>query len=390
MHTKNGAGPRKAHGSSLYLVLLFPLSCFLLVIAGCGAPGEPMPPSPPIPVAVADLTARQAGDGVLLTFSMPGTSTLGERLTEEPTMEILRGSARSDGAPDAASFRVVDTLPGAVLNQHLQQGKIQFVDPISADEVRRRQGQTVIYRVRARVSNKKTSPSSNDVALKLYVVAAPVEALQAQVTEKGVDLKWAAPARTSAGDTLTAAIEEYRVYRGEVEPSSVEGAGKDLQQAKWKRPLVAVGAPGMPEYLDATINYGTTYIYVVRSVVQGGTEKIESGDSAAVVVTPQDTFPPAAPQGLVADVSAAGGPAVDLSWSINLEPDLAGYRVYRSENGEARGELLTRELLPTPAYRDTSVSIGRQYWYTVTAVDRTGNESSPSAAVAVDVTQPSR
>jgi fibronectin type 3 domain-containing protein len=80
---------------------------------------------------------------------------------------------------------------------------------------------------------------------------------------------------------------------------------------------------------------------------------------------------------------------VDLSWSISLESDLAGYRVYRSAEGSARGQLLNADLLPTPAIRDTSVEPGRRYWYTVTAVDHAGNESAPSAPVVIDVTQPS-
>jgi fibronectin type 3 domain-containing protein len=85
--------------------------------------------------------------------------------------------------------------------------------------------------------------------------------------------------------------------------------------------------------------------------------------------------------------SAPGTFVVDLSWSINLETDLAGYHVYRSEQEGTRGQLVTPDLLPTPAVRDTSVEPGRRYWYSVTAVDRAGNESPPS--VAVDVMQPS-
>ena len=80
---------------------------------------------------------------------------------------------------------------------------------------------------------------------------------------------------------------------------------------------------------------------------------------------------------------------VDLSWSINLETDLAGYRVYRSEQQDAKGALITADLLLAPAYRDTSVEPGKRYWYSVTAVDRAGNESEASAAFAVDVAKPS-
>jgi fibronectin type 3 domain-containing protein len=87
--------------------------------------------------------------------------------------------------------------------------------------------------------------------------------------------------------------------------------------------------------------------------------------------------------------AAPGTILVDLSWSINLETDLAGYRVYRSEQEGARGQLLTPDLLPTPAVRDTSIQPGHRYWYIVTAVDRAGNESASGVPVVVDVTQPS-
>jgi fibronectin type 3 domain-containing protein len=79
---------------------------------------------------------------------------------------------------------------------------------------------------------------------------------------------------------------------------------------------------------------------------------------------------------------------VDLSWSINVENDLAGYRVYRSETRGERGQLLQAELVSSPAFRDSSVESGHRYWYSVTAVDRAGNESQVSEAVLADLTQP--
>jgi fibronectin type 3 domain-containing protein len=80
---------------------------------------------------------------------------------------------------------------------------------------------------------------------------------------------------------------------------------------------------------------------------------------------------------------------VELSWSINTETDLAGYRVYRSEQQDTPGKLVTTDLLLSPVYRDTSVQFGHTYWYSVTAVDRSGNESEHSAPVAAEVAQPS-
>jgi len=379
-----------SHDSHYYsLSILFVL--LLCVAAGCGAPGEPLPPSPPIPVAISDLTAQQAGDAVLLTFTMPKKSVRGERLKEVPALEVLRGTLKADGTPDAKSFRVVDTVPGSLLSNYTQQGKVEFHDAIPADEISKHVGESFVYRVRARVSSKKSSADSNDVSLRLYSVPAAIAFLDPRVTETGIQLKWVAPEKTSAGEPL-GPIQEFHVYRGELDLTSAAAAAKDLAQAVWKSRPLQIATTTAPEFLDTGFDYGKTYAYLVRTIVFADGVAHESGDSQPAILTPRDTFPPAPPQGIVAAVLPSNSPGsliVDLSWSINLETDLAGYRLYRSEQEDNRGQLLTPELLPTPAYRDNTVSSGKRYWYTVTAVDRAGNESTSSAATAVDVTQPS-
>ena len=203
-------------------------------------------------------------------------------------------------------------------------------------------------------------------------------------------MSWSASVRTSAGDPLSG-VSGYHVYRGELDPPSADAASKDLSQAKWISPLVLLAPALETSYRDTSFDFGKTYLYTVRTVINVENNSLESGDSIAAIVTPRDIFPPAAPQDLVAAVLPGASPGsleVDLSWSINLETDLAGYRVYRSEEQGTRGKLLTSDLLPTPAYRDTSVEPGHRYWYSVTAVDRAGNESSPSAPADTGVTQP--
>jgi predicted phage tail protein len=163
---------------------------------------------------------------------------------------------------------------------------------------------------------------------------------------------------------------------------------KDLHTAVWKWPLLLLTTTTVPEYQDGGFDFGKTYLYVVRSVVNAGGGQLESGDSRPAIVTPKDTFPPAAPQDVVAAVlpgATAGTSVVDLSWAINIETDLAGYRVYRSEREDERGQLLTPDLLPTPAYRESTVALSHRYWYKVAAVDRAGNESPPSTPVLVEV-----
>jgi fibronectin type 3 domain-containing protein len=67
---------------------------------------------------------------------------------------------------------------------------------------------------------------------------------------------------------------------------------------------------------------------------------------------------------------------VDVSWSPSSEPDLALYRVYRASEGppERLAELPAGET----RHRDQTAAAGVPYIYTVTAVDKDGNESAPS------------
>jgi len=390
MENRSGT-PFRRHKRPAQSVPIFNfLFSIFLFAAGCGAPGEPQPPTPPVPQGIADLAAKQAGDGVLLTFTMPGKSTLGDRLQQVPTFEVLRGSLRPDGTPDPKSFRVVDTVPGALVARYSQKGQVQFIDPVAPTDPQFRSGQLIVYRVHTLFSAKHPSPDSKDITLQLYPVAERLTALDSTLTEQGIELKWVAPTHTSTGEPLPS-LQEYHVYRGELDPTSYSAAAGDPLQAKWKSPLLQLGATGTTDYRDSGFDYGKTYAYLVRTVIASPAGALESSDSPMAIVTPKDTFPPAAPQNVVAAVqpgATAGSVAVELSWSINVESDLAGYRVYRSQQDGDRGALLTPELLPSPAYRDNSAQYGQRYWYTVTAVDRSGNESAPSQAV--DVAQPSR
>lgn len=363
----------------------------LLFFAGCGAPGEPQPPQPPIPEAITDLGATQSGDGVMLVFTPPRDSTNGTRLTEPPAIEIYRGAARPNGSPDEKSFRLVYTIPGALIDTYVQDDRVHFLDPIPPDEIRARPGEARIYRIRTRVSKKRASADSNTVSARAFPVPERIAGVEARMTETAIELSWPEPSRTSAGQPVPS-ISGYRIYRGVLDPASAEAAKKDLSQATWKQPVSLLAPSTTNRFRDTQFDFGVNYLYIVRSVVLAEGTTIESGDSASAVVTPRDTFPPAAPQGLVAVFVAPGTPPVprvELSWSLNLETDLAGYRVYRSEQEGTLGQLLTPELLPAPAFRDISIQVGHRYWYAVSAVDRAGNESTPSVAALVEVTQPS-
>jgi hypothetical protein len=121
------------------------------------------------------------------------------------------------------------------------------------------------------------------------------------------------------------------------------------------------------EYVIKGVAFGAERCFEVRPVDQVFGTVVIGPASPRTCVTPQDTFPPAAPKNLA---TIAGSGVINLIWDPNTEGDLAGYIVLR---GEAPGDTL-QALTPQPvtvtSYRDESVRAGTRYVYVVVAVDR--------------------
>lgn len=165
------------------------------------------------------------------------------------------------------------------------------------------------------------------------------------VSPSRVDLTWTA-------STDNVAVAGYRVRRN--------GA--------------VVGTPSGTTFSDTGVSPNTSYSYSVTAFDAAGNE---SAASAAVnVTTPAapDTQAPTVPGGLRTTSVTAG--RVDLAWNAATDNvGVTGYRIRR--NGALLG---TSSAL---AFSDTGVSAATSYTYTVTAFDAAGNESAPSAALAV-------
>jgi hypothetical protein len=375
--------PATVAARALYFLSSF--FCFFSLV-GCAAPGEPQPPHPPVPVAITDLTARQVGGSVVLTFTLPKTTVENEPLTQPPTVEIFRGFVPVTTSPAAAGApkTLVYTIPSALVDTYMAEGPVRFSDPIPVNELAKHAGEQATYTVRTRASKKKDSADSNLAEVRVYLPPEPIRDVSARVTRSAVELSWTPPDRNAVGGPLPA-LAAYHVYRAEVAAGAEAEAEKDPSKAKLQTPLELLGVTPSASYRDTQFQFGHSYVYSVRSVAQYESESIESADSRLVVVAPLDVFPPAPPQDLVAVVvpATAQTPAhVELSWSISAEPDVAGYNIYRSEAGGAAKQRLNVNLLLTPVFHDMSAVTGRSYTYRITAVSRAGHESEPSTAVS--------
>ena len=357
------------------------------IFIGCASPSEPVDRKPPTPEAVTDLAVEQSGNDVLLTFTLP-KDTVDERpLDQTPAIEIyrdFRAPLKPGEQPSAANPTLLTTIPAAMTPQYTEQGRVRYADALAPSDFASSSDRTAVYVVRTRVSPKRDSANSNPAALRVFPAPEPVADLKVQVTHSGISLTWTPPEKDLTGNRP--AIGSYRIYRAEASPAAPAGSGGKTTEVRMVRIAELDSSAGM--YLDGQINFGDTYSYAVRSVVEYPGKELESADSNVAVVGAKDTFPPATPENLVLTALPAqqGAAAhVELSWQISPESDLAGYNVYRSEQSGAPGTRQNAELLLTPAFRDMNAVPGRQYFYSVTAVDHAGNESSASMAVSGEV-----
>ncbi|MCK4430951.1 MAG: hypothetical protein KAW19_06575, partial [Candidatus Aminicenantes bacterium] len=116
-----------------------------------------------------------------------------------------------------------------------------------------------------------------------------------------------------------------------------------------------------------------------RASVTESSPFLESEDSEIKKISAKDTFAPASVAGLV---SVAGKDVIALSWDASKEEDLAGYQVWRKVEGEDEFVLLTFEPIRENSYSDITVEKNTRYYYAITVVDESGNESQKSEIVS--------
>jgi hypothetical protein len=383
-----------------------------LAAAGCASPGEPVERKPPIPSTISDLAADQAGNDVVLTCTVPKETFDHNPLAASPAINIYRAIHPAAGAPPGSSSQptLLVTIPPAMVGTYTTGDHFRYVDSLTAGDFLANHQQSVAsYVIRTSASPKKESADSNRVDLNIYPAPQLIADLQTRATQSGIALTWAPPQTDLIGDAPQ--IAGYHIYRANAETpqtaiaaaatNSAANGGASSADAnpygispgassqppatpKLTSPLVQIAETASTEYRDGDAQKDRTYIYSVRSTVRTAGKLLESADSNLAALTLHDTFPPSAPAELIATAVPAEdqlGAHIDISWAINPETDLAGYNVYRSEQAGTRGTRINPQLLPTPAFRDMNAMLGRSYFYTATAVDRTGNESAASPAV---------
>lgn len=89
------------------------------------------------------------------------------------------------------------------------------------------------------------------------------------------------------------------------------------------------------------------------------------------------------PVSLSVNPSATTASTATLTWTTNTETDLAGYRIYMGTQSGAYNPPISVGKVTT--YQVTNLSKGTTYFFTITAMDTAGNESSPSPEVSKSI-----
>ena len=88
---------------------------------------------------------------------------------------------------------------------------------------------------------------------------------------------------------------------------------------------------------------------------------------------------------IVLTLNSPSSSSATLNWSANREPDLAGYRIYRTTTSGRYGDPIATLRGNVTTYQATGLQFGKTYFFVVTAYDLAGNESGYSNEVSKSV-----
>jgi hypothetical protein len=353
------------------------ISLAAMLLAGCGMPGAPQPPTLNIPTRVTDLSAVRAGNQVSLNWKMPIRNTDKLLLKDTVAVRVCRNQTSAAGCDPVTTLQLapnsdaayIDALPPA-----LTTGKPRVL--------------TYFVELQNRKGN--SAGLSNGVDIPAGEVPPAITGLRADIRKDGVLLNWV-PAPPHAP---SAAV---RLVRKLVAPPNATPQQGPLATPPEppERTLMVEASASLSRALDNDIRFGGTYEYraqrVVRVPVNGELLELTSQLSEPVRIEAVNVFPPTVPGGLAAVATAGENgnpPAIDLSWSPDTDADLAGYVVYRREADGSWQRISPAQNVVGPGFHDANVQPGHTYMYVVSAIGQNGHESARSTEAQETVPAP--
>lgn len=350
------------------------------IIAGCGAPAAPLPPTLNLPQPVRDLAARRAGNSVHLTFSVPQKTTDKLPVRGSMTAQLCR-TVDTSPCQSAGTLAIPAQQKAAAMDDNLPAGLTQGPPRL------------LIYKV----SIQNRAGKSYGESAPAYTVAGPappaLTSFVAMPRRNGIVLSWQAHDLASAPGWIrfdrirTSASPVQLGTSGSSNLNHFPGGKSAEEPPEQILRLTENFAQHQGWAIDTTAHTGNSYRYIAERIEQvtiaGRDMEIASQPSAPAETAYPDVFPPPVPTGLVSAADTAAK-TIDLDWTPDVDPGLAGYIVYRRGVGAhepAQRISPAGKPVTTSTWRDTTALPGQRYAYSVSAIDVSGNESQRSAEV---------
>jgi len=333
-----------------------------------------------LPAPVKDLTAVRAGNDVRLHWTMPRQTT--DKVN-------LKGPQRAHFC-----WSPVAKLPAKSPAPSCQAAGDGMFPPEKAADISlplpaaltSGAPRAVAFFVELQNPAGKTAGPSNPALVATGAPPPPVTGLRAETQAEGVVLHWD---KAASQPKLVMRLHRDLVKKPGAPPASeAQGAAPPEQQTL----EVSLDPADPGEALDRSAVLDHTWRYTAERVlrVEADRQALEIAGAASppVTIDAKDIFPPAVPRGLAA-VADQQAHAIDLSWLPDSEADLAGYRVFRRDltaGGAAEPISGPKPLVPS-SFTDAAITPGHRYAYSVSAVDRDGNESARSEEVEEEIPQ---
>ena len=370
----NVSAPKTRLAFIVFILLIF--AGIFGAASGCGKRAAPTPPLETVAQRV-QLSGFQRGGQIHLVWTLTAQAPAVFSVARVARVDVYR-LAQAPEAPNSLTeeeFAARSTLIASIPTQNDKGAEKRMIYRDQLEFA----GQPVKLRYAIRFVNA----SGQKAAFSNFLLIEPTPLVSGAPTlrpvtlsQEAIFLRWAKPGENlNRAPTTPANVLGYNIYR--------------LQQFEEN----AVSEPGLSrlnsapvtqtEFADRNFEFGRSYKYIVRAVSLGANgQTIESADSNEVEVIPRDIFPPAAPSAIT--IAAAPG-NISIFFAANQEPDVSGYKIYRSikpDQPKSDWTNLTDKPSTTNTFQDSKIESGVTYYYFVTAVDRFGNESQSSEIVS--------
>ncbi|NOX24778.1 MAG: fibronectin type III domain-containing protein [Deltaproteobacteria bacterium] len=317
----------------------------VLSFYGCGRKTLPIPPQNAVPLPITDLSAHQDGNKIVLSWTIPTHTTVGSRLPQIKSFQLLRAVVPEDTCQTCpVSFTSTIALSLEQVRQRGDDGRGRYSETLL------RPGYRYIYKIRTKAGWRLISADSNQAAFLWFSPPEAPRELQAKAGDQQVNLRWQVVTRLVNGEPLTNGLR-YRVYRG-LHANDLRVIDRPAEN---------------PFFSDVGLLNGRRYFYRVAAVLQRGKVGVEGLASDIVTARPHDLTAPPPPRNLVVVKVAAG---IKILWERTISADLAGYKVYRRPAG-GKLALIGEVDAAANSFIDRQPPAGVTKWYyAITSFDR--------------------